>query len=230
MLFSRNKSYEDIVPALEIKRLIMLVRKLSSDVVFNMANLEGNPFTYPEVQTLLEGITIGGHKVNDEQQIYNIRNGWNYLFDAVSQNNVELDINIFNKFNNIVAKDEALFSGAFRTGQVRIAGTDFIPPRAEELECIFKNELSQLIKRCESKTDLAFEIFLWGALNKFYYDGNKRTSRLVSNMVLISEGQGIFNIKAKDRLQFNTLMVEFYNTREADNIFEFLYSRCLEIY
>jgi len=230
MLFNRNKSYEDIVPALEIKRLIMLVRKLSSDVVFNMANLEGNPFTYPEVQTLLEGITIGGHKVSDEQQIYNIRNGWNYLFDAVSQNNVELDINIFNKFNNIVAKDEALFSGAFRTGQVRIAGTEFIPPRAEELEYIFKNELPQLIKRCESKTDLAFEIFLWGALNQFFYDGNKRTSRLVSNMVLISEGQGIFNIKAKDRLQFNTLMVEFYNTREADNIFEFLYSSCLERY
>ena len=230
MLFSRNKSYEDIVPALEIKRLIMLVRKLSSDVVFNMANLEGNPFTYPEVQTLLEGITIGGHKVSDEQQIYNIRNGWNYLFDVVSQNNVELDINIFNKFNNIVAKDEALFSGAFRTGQVRIAGTDFIPSIAEDLEGIFKNELPQLIKRCESKTDLAFEIFLWGALNQFFYDGNRRTSRLVSNMVLISQGQGIFNIKAKDRLQFNTLMVEFYNTKEADNIFEFLYSSCLERY
>jgi hypothetical protein len=25
------------------------------------------------------------------------------------------------------------------------------------------------------------------------------------------------NIKAKDRLQFNTLMVEFYNTRKAEN-------------
>ena len=170
------------------------------------------------------------HKVSDEQQIYNIRNGWNYLFETVSKNNVDLDINIFNKFNNIVAKDEALFSGAFRTGQVRIAGTEFIPPIAEELEGIFKNELPQLKKRCASKTDLAFEIFLWGALNQFFYDGNKRTSRLVSNMVLISQGQGIFNIKAKDRLQFNTLMVEFYNTKEADNIFEFLYSSCLERY
>jgi len=64
MLFNRNKSYDDIVPSLEIKRLILLVRKFSSDVVFNMAKLEGNPFTYPEVQTLLEGVTIVGHKVN----------------------------------------------------------------------------------------------------------------------------------------------------------------------
>ncbi|MPM97381.1 hypothetical protein SDC9_144554 [bioreactor metagenome] len=74
MLFNRNKSYEDVVPALDIKRLIMLVKKVLPDVVFNMANLEGNPFTYPEVQTLLDGITIGGHKVSDEQQIFSIRN------------------------------------------------------------------------------------------------------------------------------------------------------------
>jgi len=230
MLFNRNKPYEDIMPVLDTKRLIMLVKKLLPDVVFNMASLEGNPFTYPEVQTLLDGITIGGHKVSDEQQIFSIRNSWNYLFDIVLQDDVSIDINIFNKFNDIVAKEEALISGTFRTGQVRIAGTEFIPPRAEELESIFKSELPKLIERCKSKTELAFEIFLWGALNQFYYDGNKRTSRLVANMILLSNGQGIFNIKAKNRLQFNTLMVEFYNTREADNIFEFLYNNCLERY
>ena len=230
MIFNRDKTYEDIFPALETKKLIMLVKKLLPDVVFNMASLEGNPFTYPEVQTLLEGITIGGHKVSDEQQIFNIRNAWDFLFDIVKQNKINIDVDIFNKINYLVAKDEALISGEFRNGQVRIAGTEFIPPKADELENIFKNELPILIERCKSKTELAFEIFLWGALNQFYYDGNKRTSRLVSNMILISNGQGIFNIKAKDRLQFNTLMVEFYNTREADNIFNFFYENCLERY
>lgn len=99
-----------------------------------------------------------------------------------------------------------------------------------ELENIFNSELPLLKERCKSKIDLAFEIFLWGALNKFYYDGNKITSRLAANMVLISNGQGAFNIKAKDRLEFNTLMVEFYDTRKADNIFEFFYDKCLERY
>ena len=230
MLFNRSKSYTDTIPALDVKKLIMLVKKLLPDVVFNMANLEGNPFTYPEVQTLLDGITIGGHKVSDEQQIFSIRNAWNYLFQMVVQDSVIIDIDIFNKFNDIVAKEEALISGSFRTGQVRIAGTDFMPPKAEELEIIFRDELPILIGRCKSKTDLAFELFLWGALNQFYYDGNKRTARLISNVVLISNGQGIFNIKAKDRLEFNTLMVEFYNTREADSIFEFLYEKSLERY
>ncbi|KLE15677.1 hypothetical protein [Clostridium sp. C8] len=74
MLFNRNNSYGDIIPPSDTRKLIMLVKKLLTDVVFNMASLEGNPFTYPEVQTLLDGITIGGHKVSDEQQIYRIRN------------------------------------------------------------------------------------------------------------------------------------------------------------
>lgn len=230
MLFNRSKSYDDIIPPLDSKKLVLLVKKLLPDVVFNMASLEGNPFTYPEVQTLLDGITIGGHKVSDEQQIYSIRNAWNHLFDIVTKNNITIDIDIFNKFNHIVAKDEALISGKFRTGQVRIAGTEFLPPKAEDLVAIFKDELYKLIQRCNSRTDLAFEIFLWGALNQFYYDGNKRTSRLVSNLILISNGQGVFNVKAKDRLQFNTLMLEFYNTREANNIFEFFYNNCLERY
>lgn len=230
MLFNRNKTYEDIFPALDTKKLIMLVKKLLPDVVFNMANLEGNPFTYPEVQTLLEGITIGGHKVTDEQQIFNIRNAWNYLFEIVIQSRDSIDVDIFNKINYIVAKDEALISGQFRNGQVRIAGTEFMPPKAEQLEDIFKSELPILIERCKSKTELAFEIFLWGALNQFYYDGNKRTSRMISNIILIEKGQGIFNIKSKDRLEFNTLMVEFYNTREADNILDFFNEKCLERY
>ena len=230
MLFQRNKSYEDMIPALDTKKFMMLAEKLLPDFVFNMASLERNPFTYPEVQTLLEGITVGGQKLSDEQQILSIRDGWNYLFDAVLQNKVSIEVNTFNKLNDIVAKDEALISGTFRTGEVRIGGTEIFPPRARDLEGIFKSELPILIERCKSKIDLAFEIFLWVNLNQFYYEGNRRTAMLVSNMILISNGQGVFNIKEKDSLQFNTLMVKFYNTREADNIFEFLYDNCLERY
>ena len=173
MLFERSKSFEDIMPKLDTNKLIILVKNLLPDVVFNMASLEGNPFTYPEVQTLLDGITIGGHKLSDEQQILRIRDGWNFLFEKIRKKEVQLNLNLFNDINGIIAKDEALISGSFRTGGVRIGGTDFIPPAADELEDIFNKELELIIERCESSTELAFEIFLWGALNQFYYDGNK---------------------------------------------------------
>lgn len=228
MLFEKNITFQDIVPQLEINKLIALIKRLLPDVVFNMSSLEGNPFTYPEVQTLLEGITIGGHRLSDEQQVLRIKEGWNLLFKKVKEENITISKELFNEFNGIIAKDEALICGQFRTGQVRIGGTDFMPPKYDELEDIFNTELPQIIDRCKTKTDLAFEIFLWGALNQFYYDGNKRTSRLVCNYVLLSNGQGVLNVKAKDKLEFNTLMLEFYNTRKADNIVEFFYKKCFE--
>ncbi len=48
MLFERNITFSDVVPQLEINKLIILIKKLLPDVVFNMASLEGNPFTYPK--------------------------------------------------------------------------------------------------------------------------------------------------------------------------------------
>ncbi len=228
MLFARSRSYKDTVPAKSPTELLMLVEKLLPDVVYNMASLERNPYTYPEIKTLLDGVTVGGHKLSDEQQVLSIRNGWDFVIDSVLNNKVSLDINTFNQLSEIIAKEEALVSGKFRTGEVRIGGTDFIPPKAEELERTFNSELPIIIERCKSKIDLAFEIFLWMSLNQFYYDGNKRISRLFANVILISSGQGIFNVRVKDRLQFNILMVRFYNTRDADDIFEFLYDYCLE--
>lgn len=230
MLINRTTQMHDEVPALQVKQLIILVKKLLPDVVFNMASLENNPFTYPEIQTLLDGITIGGHKLSDEQQVLRIRDGWNLLFEKIKNEDIELNSDIFNEINAVVAKDEALICGSFRTGQVRIGGTDFMPPRAEDLESIFNKELPIIIGRCKSSIELGLELFLWGALNQFYYDGNKRTSRLIANLVLISSGQGIFNVKVKDRLEFNTLMIDFYNTQNADTIMEFFYNKCLETY
>lgn len=195
-----------------------------------MSNLEGNPFTFPEVQTLLEGITVGGHKVSDEQQIYDLKNGWSYLFDLVQKNRFQLNQDTFNCINYKVAVNETLVSGQFRDSQVRINGTEYIPPKAEELESVFLDELPEIIGRHKTKTELALEIFLFVALNQFYYDGNKRTGRLLANGILLSNGQGVLNIKAKDKLEFNTLMIEFYNTKNADNICDFLYNKCLERY
>lgn len=53
------------------QKYIFLAKKERVDYIYNTSALEGNPMTYPEVQTLLEGITVGGHKLSDEQMILN---------------------------------------------------------------------------------------------------------------------------------------------------------------
>ena len=50
----------------------------------------------------------------------------------------------------------------------------------------------------------------------------------MANGVLLSNGQGILNVKAKDKLEFNQLMIEFYETKKADNICDFLVNKCID--
>ena len=57
--------------------------KIHTGLVTDTVNLEGNPFTLPEVQTLLDGVTVGGHKLVDAEQVQNQSASWKTLVDRV---------------------------------------------------------------------------------------------------------------------------------------------------
>jgi Fic family protein len=65
-------------------------------------------------------------------------------------------------------------------------------------------------------------MFLFGAKCQFFYDGNKRTSRLMMNGILIKEGYPILNIKAKDKLEFNSMMINYYDSNDINSTIEYL--------
>jgi hypothetical protein len=58
----------------------MLAKRQLSEFVCDAVNLEGINMTLQEVQTLLEGITVGGHKLSDQQITVNQGNAWRLLF------------------------------------------------------------------------------------------------------------------------------------------------------
>jgi Fic family protein len=66
-------------------------------------------------------------------------------------------------------------------------------------------------------------LFLWGSLSQFFYDGNKRTARLLANGVLLQAGLPPLTIKAQDQLAYNAMMVTFYNTQQADAALAWLF-------
>jgi len=187
-----------------------LAKKDKIDFVYNTASLEGNAMTYPEVQTLLEGITVGGHKLSDEQQILNQNRSVEYLFEWIENQSFTLDMDTFTTLHSLVAKEEALRWGAFRESSVNIGGTDYEVPPADALEAIFADGIEE-IKKIHHPIIRAITMFLFGAKCQFFYDGNKRTSRLMMNGILIEAGYPILNIKAKDKLEFNRMMIRFYD-------------------
>ena len=65
--------------------------------------------TYPEVQTL---ITVGGHKVTDEQQILNQNDSVNLLLEMIKKDEFELNKPTLLKLHEKVAFKEALSWGS----------------------------------------------------------------------------------------------------------------------
>ena len=64
--------------------------------------------------------------------------------------------------------------------------------------------------------------FLFVARNQLFWDGNKRTGRLLMNGLLLSGGHDVITVPAKKRLEFNTKMVRFYDTADSSEMVEFL--------
>ena len=64
-------------------KALMLAQREVAVFVYDAVQLEGINFTLPEIQTLLDGITVGGHKLNEQQIAINQGNAWRHLFYSI---------------------------------------------------------------------------------------------------------------------------------------------------
>lgn len=200
---------------------VFRAKKKLEELVYDTVALEDNPFTFPEVKTLLDGITVGGHKLSDEKQVLNQAKSWKHLLGWVEKGQFELIKQTFLTLNALVAEEEALEWGKFRTGHVSIAGTNYTPPSVESLDTLFNEGISK-ISLIQNQHERAIAFFLFGSLQQFFWDGNKRTSRLMMNGMLLSQGHDVINIPAAKKLEFNQKMIRFYDSLDATEMIDFL--------
>jgi len=204
----------------------MLAKRQLAEFVCDAVNLEGINFTLPEIQTLLDGVTVGGHKVTDQQIALNQADTWRTLFKLIEKNQFEITVEKVCALHLIAAKDEALEWGKFRSGGVIIAGTGYLPPQADSLPELFEKMVDEAYKISDIY-DRAIHFFLTMARCQFFYDVNKRMGRFIMNGLLLSCGYPAINLPAKRQLSFNQLMLTFYETGDQKQMNTFLRS-CLD--
>ena len=163
-----------------MKKAIFLAKKQLPELVCDAVNLEGINYTLPEVQTLLDGVTVGGHKVSDESITMNQARAWRLLFDLLEKNEFALTKEIACEIHALAAKEESLEWACFRKGGVTIAGTDYMPPDADQLDARWVSMCDQT-KQIKDVYDQAIFVFLQMARNQFFYDVNKRMGRFMMN-------------------------------------------------
>ena len=225
----------EIVPVDGVKRALFRIQKMLPEFVWDASYLEGNPFTFPEVKTLMDGITVGGHKITDHDQVVNLVKSFKHLLTLVRSGQFSLTKEVFCGLQSLVASEEALEWGLFRgEGEEKNYSPDVglgalgvhkpLPTedRAPRLNEVFFQGVEYLTRTAKSEFDLGVKFFLFGALQQFFFDGNKRTSRLMMNGVLMSAGMDAISVPAAKAHEFNEKMVRFYQGRNADEMIDFM--------
>ena len=201
---------------------IFLAKKRYDDNIYCGMRMENRAVTFPQTQTILNGVNVPNVHLDDIQAILNMRDAWRYLLNTLDE---PLSVEYVCKLNDFIARNEALEWGKLRNGNVGVSGTDYKPPIPE-----FSNverELNAILSSNITTTEKALNAFLWGTRGQFFWDGNKRTSLTVANKILVSEGVGILTITDRYMQDFNSLLLEFYNTGDGEELKLFLYDNAL---
>ncbi len=203
---------------------IFLAKKLMSESIFHGAKLEGSNITFPETQTILDGVNVPGATIDDIQTILNLRDAWRHLITTYDE---PFSLAYVMKINSLVARNESLEWGVLRTGNVGISGTPYKPkiPEADKIKKDFRDILNETDS---SVTKKAIHLFLYCSRSQMFWDGNKRTSLLCANKILINEGKGIFTVPETILFEFNKKLTHFYETNDYTVIDDFLYSNCIK--
>lgn len=205
------------------------------DLVWNAARLEGNTFTLPEVRTLLEGVTVGGKRIEDANQVLALSEGYSRIDELVGAGAFELSKPISDEVHSLVAVHEAIESGHFRgEGQVSGGGSVHLSNGGSTpgFEHGLDGEL--LIARFERTTDYlsdlddprerALAYFASATRQQFYFDGNKRTSRLMMSGELMMHGYDVVSVPARRQFEFNTSLDVLFSSNDATPLMAFLIS------
>ena len=200
-----------------------LAKKKWDENVYCGMKMENRAVTFPQTKTILEGANVPNVRLDDIQAILNMRDAWRYVLDTMGE---PVTMEYWCKLNEYIARNESLEWGKLRTGRVAISGTDYVPP--VPTEAAVREELTHILTADTPATERALTAFVWGARGQFFWDGNKRTSLVLANKIMLEAGAGMLTITEGDIERFNTLLVEYYNTGNADTLKAFLYENAIQ--
>ena len=206
-----------------LEQNVFVAKRNIVDYIYKSAQLEGLGVTYPDTETIFNGMSVPGVKVTDIIAVNNLKRAWQFLLDTLEP---PVDYAYLCKLNQLVGGDNLIYNaGYIRALPVSIGGTSWKPDMPDEDEIRTGLTARQAI---ENPLERAISIMLYCMRGQFFLDGNKRTAMLAANKEMISHGQGIISIPVELITQFTPLLIDFYETGHTEKVSAFIYDNCID--
>lgn len=193
--------------------------------------LEGNSLTLTETKVLLEdGITVGGKPVKDCYEATGHAKAYDFMLSVARSDNLMFTEVIIRKLHKLfysgIDSDQA---GTYRTHQVFITGTEYVPPTSEEVPQLMKNFVAELNVKKENLHPVLLAAFAHRRLVDIhpFVDGNGRTARLLMNLVLVNKDYCVVSIPPVWRTEYiSALVAAQRKSNPTDEPFNTLIAEC----
>lgn len=202
---------------------LFLAKKKWDENVYCGMKMENRAVTFPQTKTILEGVNVPNIQLNDIQAILNMRDAWRFLLGSMGE---PITVEYLCRLNEYIARNEALEWGKLRTGRVAISGTDYMPPVPDRE--IVQRELAAILTADTTATERALTAFAWGARGQLFWDGNKRTSLVLANKILLQAGAGMLTISENHMEKFNVQLLAYYNSGDMEPLKQFMYDTSIQ--
>lgn len=200
-------------------------------VTYSSNALEGNSLTLSETKVLLEdGITVGGKPIRDCYEATGHAKAYDYMLMLARSRDFQMTEDVILRLHQLFYSgiDEEK-AGRYRTGQVFITGTEYVPPTAEEVPGLMQTFLADLNEKRSRLHPVQLAAYAHRRLVDIhpFQDGNGRTARLLMNLILINADYCVVSIPPVLRHDYITALQQAQRSKApSDAAFIKLIAEC----
>ena len=202
--YQQNK---DVIPNLTMKSY---ERAFEIEYTHNSTAIEGNTLTLIETKLVLEDkISVGGKDLREIYEQVNHDKAYSYVKECIA-NQLPLDEKTAKEIHAILMTD-IFVGGIYRNMDVYITGAKHMPPTPNEMYRQIKAFYGDLEWRGKDINPIELAAWTHAEFVKIhpFPDGNGRTSRLIMNYQLMSNGFLPISIAKENRLDYFNALEEY---------------------
>lgn len=201
-ILENKKKLDDLRP-LPASVTQKISQQMRVEYTYNSNAIEGNTLTLNETKIVIEdGITVGGKPLREIQEIKNHPEAIKYIEDVSKSS--ELKEHQILTIHQIVMKDVVEEAGRYRTGNVTISGSTYMPPPPYEIPFHIQAMIEKYDRNIDELSPIELATWLHHRFVQIhpFRDGNGRVARLLMNLTLLRHGYPMAVILRVDRKKY----------------------------
>lgn len=161
---------------------------LRVEVTYTSNAIEGNALSRHETTVVLEGMTIGGKSLRDHLEAVDHAEAFDYTYDLAGRDTPFTEADLRSLHRLVLQRSQPDYAGRYRDVQVWISGSSRVPPAPVEVPALMA-ELFADLRTMSEEHPVRRAAFFHARLVSIhpFVDGNGRTARLASNLLLLRD-------------------------------------------